>query len=133
MVQNNPSLDTNIILRLLLEDVPSQLVQVNNLLEKSTKYHVADVAISEAVFVMENLYQMDRDAIVSSLSGIVRHSQMFCNKSLFEHILPIYASEPALSIIDCMLLGYARLNKATPLYTFDKKLVYKSEGDAVHP
>jgi predicted nucleic-acid-binding protein len=133
MVKNNPSLDTNIILRLLLEDVPSQLVQVNRLFEKPAKYHVADVVLSEAVFVMENLYQMDRDAIVTSLVGIVRHPQVICNKGLFEHILPLYASESALSVIDCMLLGYARLNKAIPLYTFDKKLVSKSEGDAVHP
>lgn len=130
---NCPSLDTNVLLRLVLDDVPEQSKIIKALLNAKTKYQVADPALIEMVFVLEKVYQLERPYIVDNIMFIVRHPQFICNRTLFETIVPVYLFEPALSITDCALLGYARLNNATPLYTFDKKLVAKSEGDAKHP
>ena len=131
--KKNGSLDTNTLLRLLLDDVPEQTKAVEKLLVTGRKFEVADAALIEMVFVLEKIYKMDRGLIQENILGIVRNSVFVCNKNLFEKALPIYVSEPALSIIDCSLLTYARLNKALPLYSFDKKLVNKSDKDCVTP
>lgn len=131
--RNNASVDTNLLLRLVLNDVPEQEVSVKKLLSVGVRYEVADVALTEMVFVLERLYKMERQMITQFLLVILRHPQFVCNKTLFERVLPIYVSKPALSIVDCALLVYARLNNATPLYTFDKKLVNASDGDAKIP
>ena len=131
--KTNASLDTNLLLRLVLNDIPEQATLVKKLLAKRARFEVADLAITEMAFVLERVYKMERRMVVEFLSVIIRHPQFICNKNLFERILPLYLSEPTLSINDCALLEYARLNKAVPLYTFDKKLVAKSSGDAIQP
>lgn len=131
--RNNTSVDTNLLLRLVLNDVPEQAIAVKKLMSGGGKYEVADVALTEMVFVLERLYKMERQIITQFLLVILRHPQFVCNKTLFERALPIFVSKPALSIVDCTLLVYARLNNATPLYTFDKKLVNASNSDAKVP
>jgi predicted nucleic-acid-binding protein len=131
--KNKASVDTNLLLRLVLNDVPDQMKQVKKLLIKKTQYEVSDLAITEMAFVLERLYKMERRMVVDFLLVVIRHPRFNCNKNLIERILPLYISEQKLSFNDCALLGYARLNNATPLYSFDKKLVEKSDGDAEIP
>jgi predicted nucleic-acid-binding protein len=131
--RNNASVDTNVLLRLVLNDVPAQADAVKKLLSFRVKYEVADVALTEMVFVLERLYKMERQMVTQFLLVILRHPQFVCNRSLFEKIVPIYLSEPSLSIVDCTLLEYARQNNTAPLYSFDKKLVNMSNGDAKIP
>ncbi len=131
--KTSASFDTNLLLRLVLNDIPEQTKSVKKLLAKKSRFEVADLALTEMAFVLERVYKMERRMVVEFLSVIIRHPQFICNKNLFERVLPLYISEPTLSINDCALLWYARLNNATPLYSFDKKLVNKSEGDAKIP
>lgn len=127
------SADTNILLRLLLGDVPTQTRSVETLFAKHDKIAVADAALLELVFVLEKIYHFKRDEVAENVFAIVRNTQFVCNKILFEKIMPLYMAETKLSIIDCALLEYARLNKSLPLYTFDKDLVKKSDNDACLP
>lgn len=127
------SVDTNVILRLLLEDVPSQTKAAEQLLTQAQSIEVADIAIVETIYVLEKVYSMPRQQIVLNIQGILQHEKINCNRILFNETLSLYETEPKLSITDCALLHYARLNKATPLYTFDKDLVKKSSEDAKQP
>ena len=127
------SLDTNILLRYILEDVPEQVTAIEKLLGSGKTFEIADVAITEMVFVLEKSLAFPRSEIVEMIQIIIRNPQMNCNARLFELVMTLYLQQPKLSIIDCALLTYARLNKATPLYTFDKELVKGSEGDGVEP
>lgn len=127
------SVDTNVLLRWLLGDVEHQEKQVNKLLALGTKYEVADLALNEVVYVLERFYKIERAIIVQNILAVIRHPQFVCNRNLFEKVLPLYLKEPTLSVTDCALLVYARLNNATLLYTFDKKLANASDGDAKIP
>lgn len=129
----NASVDTNVLLRWLLGDVEHQERKVNELLSHGTKYEVADLALNEVVYVLERFYKIERAVVVQNVLAVMGHPQFVCNKNLFEKVIPLYLKEPALSITDCALLVYARLQNATPLYTFDKKLVSTSDGDAKIP
>ena len=48
------------------------------------------------------------------------------NKELFERVFPMYLAYPNLSFNDCCLTGYAALNEAEPLWTFDRDLAKQS-------
>jgi predicted nucleic-acid-binding protein len=130
---NRASLDTNVLLRFVLGDVKEQSVKINALLAQDMKFDIADAAIFEAIFVLESVYNMKRVDVVQNILTIISHSKFICNKMLFSKALKKYEEVPQLSIIDCALVEYARLNKSTPLYSFDKKLVNTSDGDAKIP
>lgn len=127
------SLDTNVLLRLLLNDVPEQTILVESLLSKGVQFEIADATIFELVFVLERVYGMERELVCENISAIIGNPKFNSNRALFKDALRLYESESKLSIIDCALLVYARLQKALPLFTFDKELQKKSMGDAQKP
>jgi predicted nucleic-acid-binding protein len=116
------ALDTNILLRLTLGDVPEQTKAVEKILTEHNSFHVADVAIFEMVFVLEKVYRLPRTQVAKSVLAIVRNPSFNCNQRLFELTLPLYVAETKLSIIDCALTKYAELSGTTPLLTFDVAL-----------
>jgi predicted nucleic-acid-binding protein len=127
------SLDTNILLRLLLDDVPEQTVVVDRMLKRGSRFDIADIALIELIFVLEKVYHFERSHVCENVLSITHNEQFNCNRSLFEYALSLYSAHPKLSIIDCVLLVYARLNQKTPLYTFDKELIRQGSDDARRP
>ena len=134
MAKNRPhgSFDTNMLLRLVLGDVPVQTQAAERLLGRGGTFEVADVAVIEMVFVLEKLLHKDRALIQENVFAITRHKQFLTNKKLFEACMPLYSAHPSLSIVDCALISYAKLGKA-PLYTFDKDIINHAKGDAKIP
>lgn len=129
MTQFSGSLDANIILRYLLNDIPSQCESAAQLLKDTpSQLAVADTALIEACFVMERAYSMSRKHIGIALLGFMSLQQVNCNRALFDRALTLFQSYPTLSMEDCCLTIYAELNNAMPLYTFDKKLAKQSQS-----
>lgn len=121
------SLDTNIILRLMLRDIPEQCNKVQDLfMRQVVTYDVADLAITEAVYVMQNNYGLSREKIVDGIRRLLLFPNINYNKVLFERVFPMYLASPKLSFNDCCLAGYAALNQAEPLWTFDKDFAKES-------
>ncbi len=117
------SLDTNALLRLLLNDVPEQHEATKRLLrEANGQLAIADIAVIELVFVLERYYGFSRQQVTEAVTGLILLKEINCNRTLFERVLPTYVSHSALSFEDCCLSTYATLNQAEPLWTFDKKL-----------
>ena len=117
------SLDTNALLRLLLNDIPEQHEAIKKLLNGTDgQLAVADIAVIELVFVLSRYYNFSRQQTAEAVTGLMQLRQINCNRPLFEKALPMYLSHPALSFEDCYLGAYAVLNEAQPLWTFDKKL-----------
>lgn len=116
------SLDTNLLLRLVLGDVPEQSEAVEKLLKPGNIFDVSDITIFEMVYVLEKVYKLPRDKVSQNIYTIINHSSINGNRKLFALTLPLYVQNPKLSIVDCALTKYAELNQATPLYTFDADL-----------
>ncbi len=123
MPTSSGSLDANVLLRLLLNDVPDQHAAVESLFENSVgQFAVADTAVIEIVFVLERHYKFSRPAIADAVEGLMSLTGVTCNRALFEKALPLFTRNPGLSFEDCCLATYAELNNAKPLWTFDRKL-----------
>lgn len=124
------SVDTNILLRLILRDVPAQCLRVQDLfLRRGVTYNVADLAIEEVVYVLQKSYGWTRNGIVTALQVVFEIAQFNYNRALFDLVFPMWLENPQLSFNDCCLVGYATLNQTEPLWTFDKDLA-KISGTA---
>ncbi|MBX7061692.1 MAG: PIN domain-containing protein [Pyrinomonadaceae bacterium] len=115
------SLDTNVVLRLLLGDVPHQTAKGVALLRK-TKCYLTDAVAVEVIYVLEKVYKNPRSHIVSLVRKLLMIDNLSCTEFVLTEVLELYQRQPALSIIDC----YASVEAAktdNSFATFDKKLV----------
>jgi predicted nucleic-acid-binding protein len=113
------SLDTNIVLRAVLNDVPKQANLALKLIDEQQVY-ITDVVLIEVVFVLEKVYRYERAVIEGLLRRIITLPNMVISWYLPD-LLPLYARQPALSIVDCYAATETRAFK-NELQTFDKKL-----------
>ncbi len=121
------SLDTNIILRIVLQDIPEQCDKIIDLfMRQNISYHVADLAITETVYVLQKSYGWTREGIVEALQSMLDVACFKYNRELFDRVFPLYLEQPKLSFNDCCLAAYASLNEAEPLWTFDHELAKES-------
>ncbi len=123
MTKFTGSFDTNVILRLLLNDIPEQRIAVKKLMKQAVnQFAVADIVIIELVFGLDRYYKFSRPQIAEAVDGLMKLKEINCNRALFEKVLPLFINHSSLSFEDCCLTVYAQLNTAEPLWTFDKKL-----------
>lgn len=126
------SLDTNVLVRLVIGDVPAQRQAARELIMNAEQsIHVADLALSEAIFVFQRYYEMTRPQVADAVRGLMDIETIQCSRSIFGAALAEYVAHPALSFEDCYLAAAAQHHKATPLYTFDKTLANQVEGVAL--
>jgi predicted nucleic acid-binding protein len=125
------SLDANVVLRLLLNDVPDQHAAAVGLLEAAeAPFAVSDVAVVEVVFALCRYYEFSRAAAAEAIEGLMSLAEIECNRDLFERALLLFVDHPKLSFEDCCLATYAELSNAQPLWTFDRKLA--TQADSAH-
>jgi predicted nucleic acid-binding protein len=126
---NYESIDTNVLLRLTIKDLPDQYEQAKKLVleRKNTKLLVADVALIEYVFALMTHYQKNRRQIAEMVSYVIALPQIQCSKAIFGEACDLYLSHPKLSFEDCYLAAYAGSKEAIPLWTFDRKLALQAD------
>ena len=125
------SLDTNIILRFLLRDIPDQSTRAIAAVEGSECY-VTDVVITETIFVLEKIYEARRRDIASSLRSFLRFPNLLSNADLLNDVMDLYQNRESLSIIDC----YAAVEagpSGNQMVTFDKKLLKYGGSHVIEP
>lgn len=120
---SSDSLDTNIILRLILSDNLDQREKAYKLISKG-QHHIFDAAITEVVYVLASCYNYNHITIAQKLNCFF---EQFCenidyNKTITKMILPFWAEHPSLSFVDCYLAFISGLSNSKTLITFDKKL-----------
>lgn len=127
------SLDTNCLLRWILQDIPEQAEAVSRLLGGGHAFYVSDLALTEFVYVLEKLYSYPRSMIADNLLAIATHPNIRCSKSLLDGALPPYVHYPSVSFTDCCLAVEAELTGAAPLLTFDRALAKKLQHTELVP
>ncbi|MDR1237336.1 MAG: PIN domain-containing protein [Propionibacteriaceae bacterium] len=124
------SLDTNVLLRATLKDIPEQFERAKALLSTpGTTFLVSDIAVAEYVYALEDHYHLAREQVAEMVRGIILLPNVRLDESRFAAVLDEWVSHPKLSFEDCCLAESARAAEATPLWTFDKKLA-KQHGAA---
>ena len=116
------SLDANLIIHYLLDDVPGQRQKVIDLLNDiEQNFYINDLVFSEVIYVLKG-YKLPRDKILNSIKAFVSRKNVFLESNLSLIALEYYASHPSLSFVDCYSAFWAEKHHKEPLLTFDKKL-----------
>ena len=109
------SLDANVVLRLLLNDVAQQHAAAVSLLQPGGPFFVADIALVETMFVLGSAYGLDRTQQREAIRGLVNLPQIVADRVLFERALGLYVLHPKLSFEDCYLVTSAQKARHEPL------------------
>lgn len=118
------SLDTSIIVRILVGDNPTLCKKALKLFNQGIIFVISDLALSEAIYVLETVYHKTRAEISDLLLFfLARYDDVIqYNRDMTALAVPFYVEHPKLSFNDCVLASLAELNNAEPLFTLDKKL-----------
>ena len=119
------SIDTNIVLRCILGDVPRQRSLAVSILKSSESLHyLSNQALLECIYVLEITEEMTRREVVDLLTFFLARfsDKIIYDRALTKLAFPLYLSHPKLSWVDCALAAEAELSHHEPLLTFDRKL-----------
>ncbi len=107
------TLDTNILLRFLLADVPRQSVRARKLIERQTNWHVSSLSIAEIVFVLEGM-RFARKEIKQNIEVLSSYANLHIARAVIHPALELYVTHSALSFIDACLVYEALMNMPNP-------------------
>ena len=117
-----PLIDTNVILRYLLNDVPEQSEASNKLMDKlmsEEEAYLHDVVIAELVWTLEKFYKVPRPKIREVISELLLiKGLLVSNKNILLKALEIFA-EKNIDFADALIASMAMENEAEVI-TFDK-------------
>lgn len=119
------SIDTNVVLRCVLGDMPEQRKRALRFLNESNAVHyLSNQALLECVYVLEIAEEMTRQEVVNHLNFFLTRYDgvIIYDYELTSLAFPMYLAHPKLSWADCALAAEAEINHHEPLFTFDKKL-----------
>ena len=110
-------IDTNVILRYLLNDIPEQADKAESVIKQGA-FTLPEI-IAEVVYVLTKLYKVPRNEIKSILAPIFNEVGIQ-NKEIIVNALSVF-SETAFDFVDCIIISRKKLLNET-VFTFDKKL-----------
>lgn len=114
------SLDTNVVLRFLLDDVPDQTKKATDVITKN-KVYVTDVVAVEVIYVLEKVIELSRKDITKLVTDFLGFSSVVHNPYFLLNAIRLYELHPSLSIVDCYASAEAEAYN-NKLATFDKRL-----------
>ena len=125
-------IDTNLLVRYLINDDQKKAEAVDNLLDRAAKGEVRiivpSVVIAELVWVLESFYQLKAGAILELVEAIINTSGLdVTDKSTIIPALRLYKSK-SIDFIDAWIIEFAKERGVKTIYTFDKRHFRDIEG-----
>lgn len=128
------ALDTNIILRLLVQDDLGQMQTVLDYLEANhddaNPPYISDLVLAEAVWALKSRYGLRRNEIAGSLDKLLANSLfVFESGDRLSALVYAYASS-ALDLADLLIAENASRAGCTRILSFDKVAI---KAGIMHP
>lgn len=112
-------LDTNAVLRFILQDIEEMADQVEEQI-KSNPCLVPMEVVAEVVYVLNKTYQIPRNSIQEAVLVFLSNDGVYAAQySIVVKALEVFASTK-FDFVDCAMAGY--LLHGHDIFTFDKKL-----------
>jgi predicted nucleic-acid-binding protein len=113
-------IDANVVLRYVLNDDHELSFQAREIIDRN----IVDVPIEvlcEVVYVLAGYYGIDRKSISTELQRFFEQTQctIFNREAILRGL--VYFGQKTLDFVDCVLAGYAEVEK-DEIFTFDDKL-----------
>lgn len=113
-------IDTNLIIRFLVNDDPTKAARVKKLLLESKNTSVLlDTVVAEIIWVLSSYYEQDKFSIVEKIRALIHVKLISCNKALLDRSLTIWGNNN-ISFIDSYIIATAELEDLK-IYSYDYK------------
>ena len=118
-------LDTNIIIRLLVEDDEIQAERARDWLDENcspeSPAYISDLVVVEAAWTLKSSFGLNRREIAKGLGALFRNTLfVFETEEMFLEILALYETSNV-DLADIMIAYRARLAGCEKTMTFDRK------------
>lgn len=123
-------LDTNVIIRYLVQDEPQQSMKANHIIEKAVADEeiliISQITLCEMVWVLESCYALTKKEIIEVLNKILHTHQIRIEQDdVVRHALRDFSHFDNVDFSDC-LIGRQNISKGCSFtYTFDKNAAKK--------
>lgn len=117
-------IDTNVVLRYLLNDLPEQAERARALIESERQLWLTDVTIAEIAYVLTKNYSVPRSLAVEKLKGLLGRANVSVfgkEKAIVQIALGLCEQSGRVSFADALLWSSARQDSETIVYTFDDR------------
>jgi predicted nucleic-acid-binding protein len=120
LTKNTIYLDTNVILRFLVGDIPEMSIKAADVIANTLCTTPIEV-IAEAVYNLEKYYNYTRELVSEKIIDFISLKEdLVIEGNIVRFACNLYASSN-LDFVDCLLDGYAKV-KGNPIFTFDADL-----------
>lgn len=120
------ALDTNLLLRLLVNDAPAQAAKVRALFDahadEPEAFWIADVVIAEIVWALDRSYGRSRAEIAAALNALAHHANVRLESAAAMADALAWFEEGASHFVDCLLAAKARDAGCIAVHTFDRRM-----------
>ena len=113
--------DTNILVRLLTNDIPEQVEAALRLIDEHGSVHITSSTMLETAYVLITHYTRSRANIVSSLTDVLKSHQFIVDEALVWRLALERFGSTTLALHDCYIAARA-LSEGAALLTFDEDL-----------
>lgn len=115
-------LDTNVIMRFLLKDHPTQSPASKTLLENSAEDLIlTDVGLAEIIWLLTSFYKLPKQKVVGKIYNLLKVNSLIVNRPLIIRTLYFYGNF-SLDFMDAYFTAYSEQEKLEGIYSFDKGL-----------
>jgi len=114
-------LDTNIVMRYLLDDHTELSAKAKKIIDSDTSLFICDGICAEIVYVLSKVYNVEREVIKETFSEFLDKENInVSNKEIINKSLELF-TELNIDYIDSLLCAYNHL-KNIKIETFDNRL-----------
>lgn len=118
-------LDTNIVIRYLVQDDPKQSKLANEFIEDSQKskegFWISQITLCEIFWVLEKRYKISKTNMILILTNLLETAQIQIeNEVIAWEALNDYEKSSKVSFADCMIGRQNAFNDCAITYTLDK-------------
>lgn len=115
------AVETNVLVRLVTRDDPSQVAAADAFVEKGA--WVSHIVLAELTWVLDAAYRLGHEKIAAAIDMLINHESLSVEDSdVVRAALEHYRGKRSLGFSDCLVLEVARKAGHLPLGTFDRNL-----------
>lgn len=115
------AVDTNVLVRLIARDDPKQVAVAEAYVAGGA--WVPYLAVAEAAWVLESVYERDSAAIATAIEMLLKHEHLSVQDAeVVEAAVRQFRRQPKTGFSDCLMLEVARKAGHMPLGAFDRAL-----------
>lgn len=119
-------LDTNVIIRYLVQDDPKQSSQANRIIQNAIAegmtIWISQITLCEVVWVLESSYKISKNELIEVIRQLLFTQGLTVeNETVALHALHDFENHTSVDFSDCLIGRHNVANKCVFTFTFDRK------------